>query len=118
MAFGLSPQRIQEVSLDNLTPQQFLALAFETAITLNLEIRDISKIGFIANTKMSMNSFSEEIEVEINDKTAILKSGRTSSQITDRGENQDIVTDFISSFNEMKGAFSGEELKQKSLLLE
>lgn len=113
MAFGLSPKHIQEISLENLSPEHFLIIAIETAKKLNWNIGFISENGFIAYTKMSMSSFSEEVKVKIQDNKAFLKSECTGSQMVDWGKNKENISKFISSFNENKNTFSPEELNQK-----
>lgn len=113
MAFGLSPKHIQEISLDDLSTEQFLIIALEAAEKLHWNIGFIGESGFIAYTKMSMSSFSEEVKIKINDKTAILKSECTGSQMADWGKNKENISEFITSFNEIKHTFSNEELSQK-----
>ncbi|WP_157493028.1 hypothetical protein [Dyadobacter tibetensis] len=56
MAFGLSLKHIEDLSLDNLTTEQFLVLAIEAAKKLDWNVGYTSETGFIAFTKFSMSS--------------------------------------------------------------
>ena len=113
MAFGLSPKHIQEISLDDLSPEYFLIIALEIAKELDWNVGFISENGFIAYTKFSMSSFSEEVKVKIKDKNATLNSECTGSQMVDWGKNKENISNFISSFHRIKNNFSNEELTQK-----
>ena len=88
MAFGFSPKHIQEFILDNLSQEQFLVLAIEAVKKLGWNIGYTSETGFIAYTKFSMSSWSEEITVKIEDGNATLKSECTGSQMVDWGKNK------------------------------
>lgn len=113
MASGLSPRHIQEISLDSLSAKHFLIIALETAKKLNWNIGLISENGFIAYTKFSLSSYSEEVKVKITDKTVFLKSECTGSQLIDWGKNKENVLNFIDSVNEIKDKYSEEELSRK-----
>lgn len=113
MAFGLSPKHFQEISIDNLSPEHFLIVALETAKKLDWNVGITSENGFIAYTKFSLSSFSEEVKIKITDKTATIKSECTGSQMVDWGKNKENISNFISSFNDIKNNFSIEELNQK-----
>jgi len=109
MAFGLSPKYIQDVPLDNLTPEQFLVLAIEAAKKLDWNIAYASETGFVAFTKFSMRSWSEEVKVKIDGNNATLKSECTGNQLVDWGKNEDNLQNLISTFNELetKVSFKG-----------
>ena len=113
MAFGFSPRYIQDLPFVDLTSEQFLVLAVETAKKLNWNIGYSSESGFIAYTKFSISSWSEEVKVKINGNIANLKSECTGNQLVDFGKNKENIKNFIVSFNELKNLFSTEELAQK-----
>jgi rhomboid protease GluP len=113
MAFGLSPRYIQDLPFVDLTSEQFLVIAVETAKKLNWNISYSSETGFIAYTKFSISSWSEEVKVKINGNIANLKSECTGNQMVDFGKNKENIKNFIISFNELKNSFSTEELAQK-----
>ncbi len=113
MAFGFSPKHIQEFILDNLSQEQFLVLAIEAVKKLGWNIGYTSETGFIAYTKFSMSSWSEEITVKIEDGNATLKSECTGSQMVDWGKNKKNIEAFIVSINELRSIFTTEELAQK-----
>jgi rhomboid protease GluP len=113
MAFGLSPKHIEDLPLDNLTTEQFLVLAIEAAKKLDWNVGYTSETGFIAFTKFSMSSWSEEVKVKIDDNKANLKSECTGNQIADWGKNKKNIENLISTFNELRNSFTPEELAQK-----
>ena len=113
MAFGLSPKHIGNLALDNLTNEEFIVLAIESAKKLDWNISHTSENGFIAFTKFSMSSWSEEIKVIIDNDNAILKSECTGNQMVDWGKNKKNIDDFISTFNKLKNDSSQEELLSK-----
>lgn len=113
MAIGFFAKYNQEISLDNLTHEQFLIIAIETAKKLDWNVGSISENGFIAYTKFSLISVSEEVKVIIADKKATLKSKCVDNQMVDWGKNKENISSFITSFNKIKSNFSEEELLQK-----
>jgi rhomboid protease GluP len=113
MAFGFSSKYIQDIALDNLTSEQFLVLTIEAAKKLDWNVGYTSENGFIAFTKFSMSSWSEEVKVEIDGNTAKLKSECTGSQMVDWGKNKENIKNLISKFNELKNSFTPEELAEK-----
>ena len=113
MAFGLSPKHTQELSLDNLTPEQFLVISIEAAKKLDWNIGYVSETGFVAYTGFSMSSYSEEVTVKIEGGNATLKSECTGNQITDWGKNKKNIETLVDSINELKTTLSSEELAQK-----
>lgn len=113
MAFGLSPKYIQDLPLDNLTPEQFLALAIEAAKKLDWNVGYISETGFIAFTKFSMSSWSEEVKVKIDGNNANFKSECNGSQMVDWGKNKANIENLVATINELKTSFTSEELSQK-----
>jgi rhomboid protease GluP len=113
MAFGLSPKHIQDLPLDNLTPEQFLVLAIEAAKELDWNIGYTSETGFIAFTKFSMSSLSEEVKIKINGNNANMKSECIGSQMVDWGKNKENIESLIRTFNRLKNVYTPEELEQK-----
>ena len=113
MAFGLSPKYSKELALDNLSIKEFLIISIEAAKKIGWDVGIISETGFVAYTKFSMSSWSEEIKVKIENDKAILKSECTGSQMMDLGKNKKNIDNFISTINELKITISKEELTQK-----
>jgi rhomboid protease GluP len=113
MAFSFSPKHVSELSLDNLSTGHFLVISLETANKLEWNIGSISEHGFLAYTGFSMSSVGEEIKVSITGDKAIMKSECTGNQLVDWGKNKQNLTKFIASFDEIKNAYSAEELDQK-----
>jgi rhomboid protease GluP len=113
MAFGLSPRYIKDFPLEDLTAEQFLIIAIEAAKKLNWNVGYTSETGFIAFTRFSMTSWSEEVKIKINGSVANLKSECTGSQMVDWGKNEKNIKTFITAFNDLRNSISPEELAQK-----
>ena len=113
MAFGLTPRHIQDFPIENLTSEKFLIIANEATKKLDWNVGYTSETGFIAYTKFSMSSWSEEIKVKIDGSVANLKSEYTGSQMVDWGRNKENIKNFISSFNELKNTYTSEESAQE-----
>lgn len=110
MAFGLSPKHIQEFNFESLPCEHFLAIALEAAHKLGWEVSFLSETGFIAYTKLSMSSWSEEITIKINADSAYIKSACTGSQVFDWGKNKKNVETFIRTLEEVKSTITSEEI--------
>jgi rhomboid protease GluP len=113
MAFGFSPKFILDLSLDNLTVEQFLVLTIEAAKKLDWNVGYTSENGFIAYTKFSMSSWSEEVKVKIESNNANLKSECTGNQMVDWGKNKKNIENLIATYNVLKSSFTSEELARK-----
>jgi rhomboid protease GluP len=113
MAVGFSPKHEQIIELDNLSKEEFIAIAQEVIKQLEWKPSYICETGFIAYTKFSMSSYGEELKVNIEGTTATIKSECTGSQMFDWGKNKDNVENFISGFNDIKNSFTKDELEEK-----
>src|SRR5436190_7404059 len=118
MAFGFSPKYKESIALDNLNQSQFLVLAVEALKKLKWEISYISETGFIAYTKVSMTSWSEEVTLKIDNGLANLKSECTGNQFLDWGKNRENIDRFIFEFTQSKINLSEEDLNQKFIELQ
>jgi len=83
MAVGFSPKHVQDFNLNLMNTEHFLVLANEAALRLKWSVSFISEKGFIAYTKISWTSWSEEITVKIDNGIANIKSECTGSQMMD-----------------------------------
>jgi rhomboid protease GluP len=112
MAFGISPKHIQEISLEGLSTEEFLALAIEAAKLETWEIGTVKKNGFIAYSGFSLSSYGEEIKMVIENGNATIKSECTGSQILDYGRNKNNVGNLIINIRNLKEKLSPEELTE------
>lgn len=117
MAFGFSPKHIQDYPLDNLDKEHFLVLATEAAFKLDWNVGFVSETGFIAYTKFSWSSWSEEVTVKIDNDTANIKSECTGSQLADWGKNKKNIKALLSKIQEVKNALTPEEIEAKRVEL-
>lgn len=113
MAFGFSPKYIQELPLNNLSPEAFFVIALEAAKKLDWNIGYTSEKGFIAYTSFSMSSSGEEIKVNIKDEAVIMKSECTGSQFMDWGKNKKNIERLTETITALTNTFTPEELVQK-----
>ncbi len=117
MAFGITPRYVQEVTFDRLTQEQILVIGLEAAKRLNWNIGYTSESGFIAYTKFSWSSWSEEVTAKIESNKVTLKSECTGSQLVDWGKNRENIESFLQSFHRTCKELSPEEVSSRSLEL-
>lgn len=113
MAFGFSPKHVQDYQLNNLGKEHFLVLAIEAAFKLDWNVSFVSEAGFIAYTKFSLSSWSEEVTIKIENGVANLKSECTGSQLIDWGKNKQNIEALLSKFEEIKVLMTQEEIETK-----
>ncbi len=113
MAFGFSPKHIQDFQLDDLDKEQFLVLAIEAAYKLNWNVSFVSETGFIAYTKFSWSSWSEEVTVKIGNGVVNLKSECTGTQLMDWGKNKKNVEALLAKLEVVKSTMTQEEIETK-----
>ncbi len=112
MAFGSPPKYIENISLDNLTQQQFLIVAIEAAKKLAWDIRYTSDHGLIALTNKGAFKWNAKITIKIEDDLANLKSESVEG-VMDLGKNKKTIAKFTEAFQETKNVFTTDELAQK-----
>src|SRR6187200_1349700 len=113
MAVGLSPKFSSTIGLDDLSKEHFLVVALEAAKQLGWNIGYKSENGFVAYTKFSMSSYSEEVKLTIDNGLVTIKSECTGSQLVDWGKNKKNVENFIDTFNELKSTTPIDSLDSK-----
>jgi len=113
MAIGFSPKYVQDITLDNLSATHFLVLAIEAAKKLDWNIGYITENGFIAYTKFSMSSWSEEITVKIENGSVNLKSECTGSQLMDLGKNKENIKNLIATLTGLQVTMSADDIAIK-----
>ena len=113
MAFGITPRHTHEVTLETLSPEQFLVIGLETAKKLGWNIGHTSVSGFLAYTNFSMSSWSEEVSVIMDGKKVLLKSECTGSQLMDWGKNKRNIESFLEVFLDSKSVLSAEEIESR-----
>ena len=113
VSFGFSPKKIDNLGVSDLTKKQSFVLAFEAAKKLNWNIGYLSESGFIAYTRFSMSSWSEEVQVKIEVGNINVKSECTGSQIIDWGKNRKNIDSFFTAFNEIRAGIDGINIDEK-----
>jgi len=113
MAIQFTQKHIEELPLDNLTVEQFLSLAIETANMLGWVFGNINKSGFIAYTNNGLFSWNAELKLKIKDRMAKHKRQSRGYNITDLKENKKNLMDFVSTFKSLKKILTIDELTSK-----
>ncbi|MEQ9008706.1 MAG: rhomboid family intramembrane serine protease, partial [Ekhidna sp.] len=104
---------IQDFQVEGTTPKRSFVIATEAAKKLNWDIGFLSESGFIAYTKFSWSSWSEEVQFKIDFHNINIKSECTGSQVVDWGKNRKNIERFISTYNSIKDEYSLDELDSK-----
>jgi len=102
ISFGFSPKQIDNLPISDLNKKQLFVLAFEAVKKLNWNVGYLSESGFIAYTKFSMSSWSEEVQIKIEVGNINVKSECTGSQIIDWGKNRKNIDSFFASFKKTR----------------
>jgi rhomboid protease GluP len=102
VSFGFSPKQIDNLPISDLNKKQLFVLAFEAVKKLNWNVGYLSESGFIAYTKFSMSSWSEEVQIKIEVGNINVKSECTGSQIVDWGKNRKNIDSFFATFNKIR----------------
>jgi rhomboid protease GluP len=113
MAFGFSPKYQVEVSLNDLTKEQFLLLGVESAKKLEWNIGTVTPEGFFAYTQFSMSSWSEVVSVKIMEERVLVRSECSGSQLLDWGKNKNNVKHFLWELKQLKEQTSAAEIAQR-----
>jgi rhomboid protease GluP len=113
MAFGFSPNHVQDFQLNNLNKEQFLVLALESANKLGWKVSYIGENGFIAHTKFSWRSWSEEVTIKIENDIAHIESACTGSQTIDWGKNKKNIAQFLEKIDVLKNSMAPGEIEKK-----
>jgi rhomboid protease GluP len=110
MAVGFTPKHIEDFPLDDLTSEQFLVIAIETANKMGWEIGYASYNGLVAYTNNGMFSWNAEIKIKIEDGIAKLNSSSVGNEMVDWGKNKRNINKFILAFQEQKSLSTDDEL--------
>ena len=113
VSFGFSPKQIDNYPVPDLNKKQLFVLAFETAKKLNWNIGYLSESGFIAYTKFSMSSWSEEVQVKVEIGNINVKSECTGSQIIDWGKNRKNIDSFFKTFKKSREDIDNINIEEK-----
>src|SRR5690606_30731522 len=85
----------------------------EAALKLEWNVSFVSETGFIAYTKFSWSSWSEEVTVKVLNGVINLKSECTGSQLMDWGKNRDNVEALLGKMDEVKSVMTQDDILSK-----
>lgn len=113
MAFGISAKHTKDISLGNLTIEQFTVIAIEAARKNDWTVGSINENIVKAYTDFSLTSYGEEITITIENDTVNLKSQCSTAQMVDWGKNKKNIELLVATIDELKNQYSDEELDEK-----
>lgn len=113
VSFGFSPKQIDNLPISDLNKKQLFVLAFEAVKNLNWNVGFLSESGFIAYTKLSMSSWSEEVQIKIEVGNINVKSECTGNQIVDWGKNRKNIDSFFESFKKTREDIDNINIEEK-----
>ena len=108
MKVEFKQQQTEQLSLDDLTTEQFVTLAIETSNQLGWIVANTTENGFIAYTNNGLFSWNAEVKIKIINGLANLQSHSRSDDIIDVIENKKNIQKFISTFNRLKNTLSSQ----------
>lgn len=113
MAVGFTPKHIEDFPIKDLTKQQFLVLANETAIKIGWKVGYLSDNGLIAYTDNGMFSWNAEVKIKIENEVATIQSASTGNEMADWGKNKKNFAKFVYNIDKLKLTLTKEELDTK-----
>lgn len=113
MAFGFLPKYKVELPLESISSEKAFYVALESAKKLSWDIGTTNKTSFLAYTKFSLSSWSEEVKILIDNNILYLSSECKGNQLIDLNKNKRNIEKFIKIFNTLKEEISEEDANQK-----
>lgn len=110
MAIGVKPFHSIHIVLEDLTPEQKLALAVEAAKSLKMSITQIQANGFVANTNNGRLSWNAVVAVKICDEQIQIQSQSVKEQFVDRGKNLNTANDLKFTIQNLQEKLTAADL--------
>lgn len=108
MSVRFAQKQIEQLSLDNLTTEQFLDLAVETSKQLGWVLGNINNTGFVAYTNNGLFSWNAEVKLKIENGSANLQSRSRGDDLMDLRGNKKNLQSFVSIFRDLKKTVTPE----------
>ena len=108
---GFSQKQVEQLSLDNLTTEQFLSVAIETSNLLGWVFGNINETGFIAYTNNGLFSWNAEVKLKIKNGLVTLQSESRGDDLIDLRENKKNLQRFITTFKDLRKTLTPKELE-------
>ncbi len=110
MAIALVPRFVQEIKLDNISPQHWIILAIITAQKQGWQLRFYSSNGLIAF--MQVGSQTYQLTATIKDDSVTIESKTANGHMADLGKNKKNVASFITGIEIEQKAYTSEQLDE------
>ena len=111
--FGIAPKHVLEIPFGDLTPEEFLIVALETARDCNWQILFITRSGFRAYTSNTLISSGEILTLQLQEGAASLSSESNGKQLLNSGKNKRNTDQFLARFLKLKESFDKITLHHK-----
>ena len=99
--------------LENLTKEQFIALAVDIATGLHWDIRHLSEDGLVAVATDKATRQRQSITIHVIDDKIMLHSESIGSALWDRGDNKENIENFEKLFADRRYAAKPEDLDER-----
>ena len=113
MAFGFTPKFEQDLELNTLDTQHYLAIALITVKELDWKINYVSKSGFIAIIGGGMFNTMERFKLSMHDGKVLIVSSTATNGMFDWGKNKKHVEEFLETFTSVRSSLSDEQVNEK-----
>jgi rhomboid protease GluP len=103
-------KHIEQLPLEDLAVEDYLALAIESSTLLGWVFGSITEIGFIAYTNNGLFAWNAEIRLRIVNGIVTIQSESRGNELIDVRENKKNIQKFITAFRELRNTLSPEDL--------
>ena len=114
MPFLFSQTYSEELSCNDITHVEFLALELATSKSLGWIISNYHDHGFRAYTQNGAFNWNAEVIIKIYDNTAHLLSQSNNVRTIEPGKDKANIKHFISTFNSLKGNSYPQTISSKA----
>ncbi len=102
MTSPFTQKHMEEIQINDLTPQQFLHLAVEASKSLGWFFSNIDEYGFTAYTANGIFDWNAEIKLKIDNNSAKLLSQSRNIRSIEFGKDKKNIENFVSLMNQLK----------------
>ncbi|GAB2953538.1 hypothetical protein GCM10027048_18410 [Hymenobacter coalescens] len=113
MAVGFTPSYTETIALPDLTVEQALVVALETALQLQWRVAHLSTAGLVAYTNNGMFSGNYQFTLRLYEEHAELRSESMGSELIDFGKNKRTVQRFVAAWANLRATADAAVLQAR-----
>lgn len=113
MSNKYKPKHIENIPFPEFSQAQFISLANETLLRMDMHIAYINDNGIIAYTYNAYLDSATEIRIKVENGVAVVQSSSTGNEKLDMGKNKKYVAEFISNYSDIRNSISTDQLEEK-----